>query len=189
MAKAALIVVDVQRDFCEGGALAAKDTLSLLQPLQDCIDTARGANAVIVYTKDWHPDDHSSFHASDGQWPVHCVANTPGAELMPPLHPAPDEIVVHKGVERHGAGYSGFELTGLEEHLRTRQVTRVAICGVATEYCVHATAMDGLQSGFETVILRDLIRSVQPEETGRVLQKLERAGAKIVTSSDWLASL
>lgn len=189
MAKAALIVVDVQRDFCEGGALAAQDTLSLLRPLQECIEAARRANAVIVYTKDWHPADHSSFHTSDGPWPVHCVAGTPGAELMPPLQTGADEIVVHKGVERHGAGYSGFELTGLEEHLQARQVTRVAVCGIATEYCVHATALDGLQSGFETVVLRDLIRSVQPEETSRVLKKLAQAGARELTAAEWLNSL
>jgi nicotinamidase/pyrazinamidase len=189
MGKAALIVVDVQRDFCEGGALAATDTLSLLQPLRECIEAARRANAVIVYTKDWHPADHSSFQTSGGPWPVHCAAETPGAELMPPLQPAPDDIVVHKGVERHGAGYSGFELTGLEKHLRSLQVTRVAVCGIATEYCVHATALDGLQSGFETVVLRDLIRAVQPAETSRVLQELKQAGARTLTSAEWLESL
>ena len=187
--KAALIVVDVQRDFCEGGALAATDTLSLLPPLQECIEAARRASAVIVYTKDWHPEDHSSFHTSEGPWPVHCVADTPGAELMPPLHPGTDEIVVHKGVERHGAGYSGFELTGLEDHLRARKVTRVAVCGIATEYCVRATALDGLRSGFETLVLRDLLRAVQPAETSRVLTELEQAGARTLTAAEWLKSL
>lgn len=189
MGKAALIVVDVQRDFCEGGALAATDTLSLLQPLQECIEATRRAKAVIVYTKDWHPEDHSSFHTSGGPWPVHCAAETPGAELMPPLQPSPDEIVVHKGVERHGAGYSGFELTGLEKHLKTLHVTRVAVCGIATEYCVRATALDGLQSGFETVVLRDLIRAVQAAETDRVLKELELVGAKTITAAEWLKSL
>lgn len=189
MAKAALIVVDVQRDFCEGGALAATDTLSLLQPLQECIAAARRVGAVIVYTKDWHPADHSSFQTSGGPWPVHCAADTPGAELMPPLQPAPDEIVVHKGVKRHGAGYSGFELTGLEKRLQELHVSRVAVCGIATEYCVRATALDGLQSGFETVVLRDLTRAVQPAETNRVLQELEKAGARVLTAAEWLKTL
>lgn len=189
MPKAALIVVDVQRDFCEGGALAATDTLSLLQPLQECIEAARRANAVVVYTKDWHPADHSSFQTFGGPWPVHCAADTLGAELMPPLHPAPAEIVVHKGVERHGAGYSGFELTGLGKHLRALQVSRVGVCGIATEYCVRATALDGLQSGFETVVLRDLIRAVQPAETSRVLKELEQAGARTLTAAEWLKTL
>ena len=189
MSRVALIVVDVQRDFCEGGALAATDTLSLLQPLQQCIAAVRLANVSIVYTKDWHPPDHSSFHTSGGPWPVHCAADTAGAELMPPLKPDPGEIVVHKGVERDGAGYSGFELTSLEDCLRDLGVARVAVCGIATEYCVRATAADGLRSGFEVVVLRDLVRAVQPAETPRVLQELEQAGAKIITSSEWLKSL
>lgn len=189
MAKAALIVVDVQKDFCEGGALAATDTRSLLPPLEQCIEAARRAKASIVYTKDWHPPDHSSFQTSGGPWPAHCVADAAGAELMPPLKPAPDEIVVHKGVQRDGAGYSGFELTGLEDRLRTLGVERVAVCGIATEYCVRATALDGLRSGFDVVVLRDLIRAVQPAETARVLKELQRAGAKTVTSSQWLKSL
>jgi nicotinamidase/pyrazinamidase len=189
MARAALIVVDVQRDFCEGGALAAADTLSLLQPLQECIEAARRANAVIVYTKDWHPADHSSFQAPGGPWPVHCVAETPGAELMPPLQPTPNELVVQKGVERNRAGYSGFELTGLEKRLRELKVSRLAVCGIATEYCLRATALDGLQSGFETVVLHDLIRAVQPVETNRVLKELEQAGARTLTAAEWLKSL
>ncbi|MGB7732021.1 MAG: isochorismatase family protein [Candidatus Acidiferrum sp.] len=189
MAKAALIVVDVQRDFCEGGALAAADTLSLLAPLKQCIEAARRANAVIVYTQDWHPQNHSSFQPNGGPWPVHCVAGTPGAELMPPLHAAADEIVVHKGVQVDGAGYSGFELTGLENCLRKANVDRIAVGGLATEYCVRATALDGLQSGFDIVVLTDLIRAVQPSETAKVLEELKKAGAKMSTSAEWLKSL
>jgi nicotinamidase/pyrazinamidase len=189
MAKAALIVVDVQRDFCEGGALAAADTLSLLAPLQQCIEAARRANAVIVYTQDWHPQNHNSFQRNGGPWPVHCVAGTRGAELMPPLHAAADEIVVHKGAQPDGAGYSGFELTGLENCLRKANVDRVAVSGIATEYCVRATALDGLQSGFNTVVLTDLIRAVLPSQTRTVLEELKKAGATTVTSEDWLKSL
>src|ERR1700758_1203808 len=118
MKKAALIVVDVQRDFCESGALAAADTLSLLNPLQACIKAARRAGAVIVYTQDWHPANHSSFKTNGGPWAVHCVADSPGAELMPPLRAGAGDVVIHKGVEVDGAGYSGFELTGLAERLK-----------------------------------------------------------------------
>jgi nicotinamidase/pyrazinamidase len=189
MSKAALIVVDVQRDFCEGGALAASDTLSLLKPLQETIEAARRANAVIVYTKDWHPENHSSFKTNGGPWPVHCAADTRGAELMPPLKAGGDEIVIHKGVHKDGAGYSGFELTGLENQLKKLNITRVAVAGIATEYCVRATALDGLQSGFETVVLADLIRAVQPEEMSRVLEELKKAGAKTSTASEWLKTL
>ncbi|MGB9431983.1 MAG: isochorismatase family protein [Candidatus Acidiferrum sp.] len=189
MGKAALIVVDVQRDFCEGGALAAADTLSLLGPLQECIQAARRAGVVIVYTKDWHPDNHSSFQANGGPWPVHCVSASSGGELMPPLKAEADELVVHKGIRADGAGYSGFELTGLQERLRELKVARVGVSGIATEYCVRATALDGLRSGFETVVLTDLIRAVQAAETPRVLEELKQAGAKTATAAEWLKTL
>jgi nicotinamidase/pyrazinamidase len=189
VAKAAIIVVDVQRDFCEGGALSAANTLSLLKPLQECIEAVRHANAVIVYTKDWHPEDHSSFQKNGGPWPAHCTADTLGAELMPPLKARPDEIIVLKGVNKNGAGYSGFELTGLAERLKNLEVNRVAVCGIATEYCVRATTLDGLQSGFETVVLTDLIRAVQPGETPKVLDELKKAGAKTATAAEWVKSL
>jgi nicotinamidase/pyrazinamidase len=189
MARVALIVVDVQRDFCEGGALAARGTLSLLKPLEECIEAARRANAVIVYTQDWHPLDHSSFKTNGGPWPVHCAADSPGAELMPPLKAQPDELVIHKGVRADGAGYSGFELTELERRLKELKVERVAVSGIATEYCVRATALDGLRSGFETIVLTDLIRAVQPEETVHVLDELGKAGVKTKSTGEWLLSL
>ena len=189
MDKAALIVVDVQRDFCEGGALAAADTLSLLGPLEKCVEAARRAGTAIVYTKDWHPEDHSSFRTQDGPWPVHCVAGSSGAELMPPLHAQEHEIVIHKGVQAEGPGYSGFELTGLEERLRDLKVKRVGVSGIAAEYCVRATVLDALQHGLQVTVLTDLIRAVQPNETPKVLEELKKAGAKTATAAEWLKSL
>jgi nicotinamidase/pyrazinamidase len=189
MGKAALIVVDVQRDFCVGGALAAADTLSLLAPLQNCIDAARQAGAVVVFTRDWHPANHSSFAANGGPWPVHCVANTPGAQLMPPLHAGADDLMIHKGVSADGAGYSGFESTGLAEQLRKLDVARIGVSGIATEYCVRATALDGLKDGFDTAVLTDMIRAVKPDETANVLSELRAAGAIPLSSAEWLKSL
>ena len=189
MGKAALIVVDVQRDFCEGGALAATDTLSLLQPLQKCIDEARGAGAVIVYTRDWHPDDHSSFAAGGGPWPVHCVADTEGAEFMPPLKPEKGDFIISKGIPIDGPGYSGFDDTGLAERLGQSGIDRVAVSGIATEYCVRATALDAAKAGFETAVLRDLVRAVRPEETPKVLSDLERAGVKNEKAEEWIREL
>jgi nicotinamidase/pyrazinamidase len=152
MSRTALIVVDVQRDFCEGGALAAADTLSLLKPLQECIDAARQAGAVIVFTQDWHPANHSSFMPNGGPWPVHCVANSAGAELMPPLQALAADVIIHKGVAADGAGYSGFEMTGLAERLKESGIKRIGVSGIATEYCVRATALDGLRAGFEITV-------------------------------------
>jgi len=189
MVKAALIVVDVQRDFCEGGALAAADTLSLPQPLQECIEAVRRADALIVYTKDWHPANHSSFQSSGGPWPVHCVAGTPGAELMPPLQVRTDDIVVHTGMQAQSAGYSGFELTGLEDRLHKWQIDRVGISGIATEYCVRATAADALRYGFQVTVLTDLIRAIRAGDTSKVLEELNKAGANTATATEWLKTL
>jgi len=185
VAKSALIVVDVQRDFCEGGALAAANTLSLLEPLQKTIEAARRAGAVIVFTRDWHPANHSSFRANGGPWPVHCVANSPGAQLMAPLRTAPEDVMIHKGVGIDGAGYSGFESTGLAEQLKALGVTQIAVSGIATEYCVRATALDGLIAGFATVVLTDRIRAVKPNETEKVLAELQKAGVKTETVEEW----
>jgi nicotinamidase/pyrazinamidase len=189
MGEEALIVVDVQRDFCEGGALPATDTLSLLEPLQKSIEAARRAKAALVYTKDWHPENHSSFETQGGPWPEHCVARSAGAELMPPLRAGEGEVVIHKGVPVGGAGYSGFELTGLEKHLQELNVKRVAVSGIATEYCVRATALDALQHGFEVTVLTDLIRAVKPSEAPKVLEELRKAGAKTAAAAEWLRSL
>jgi nicotinamidase/pyrazinamidase len=187
MTKAALVVVDVQRDFCEGGALAAANTVSLLQPLKKFIDEARRQGALIVYTQDWHPETHSSFQSNGGPWPVHCVAEKAGAELMPPLKPEAGDMVIHKGVDVQGTGYSGFDETSLEQQLRKKGVSRVGVAGIATDYCVRATALDAQQAKFETTVLEDLIRAVQDKDVPKVLQELKQAGIKLQTSSSWLA--
>lgn len=186
MGKKALIVVDVQRDFCEGGALAAANTLSLLRPLREAIDLARSKCIQIVYTKDWHPAQHNSFAISGGRWPVHCVAGTPGAELMPPLEVSADDLVIQKGVDDKGEGFSGFDATRLEEELRARGVTDVAVAGIATEYCVRATALDAHCASFPTAVLEDLIRPVKEEETTGILADLRQSGIRVVKSGEWL---
>jgi nicotinamidase/pyrazinamidase len=184
--KAALIVVDVQRDFCEGGALAAADTTSLLAPLEKCIEAARKAGAMIIFTGDWHPPNHSSFKPNGGPWPVHCVAGTEGAELMPPLRRTANDLMIHKGVGVNGAGYSGFEATRLDEQLKKLGVSRIAVSGIATEYCVRATTLDGLKAGFETFLLTDMVRPVEVSATARVLAELQKAGARELRAEEWL---
>jgi nicotinamidase/pyrazinamidase len=187
--KSALIVVDMQRDFCEGGALAASDTLSLLAPLQQVIEKARRAGSTIVFTQDWHSAAHSSFDPNGGPWPVHCVENTPGAELMPPIAAAEGDVIIHKGVPIDGPGYSGFDATGLADQLSQRGISKVAVTGVATEYCVRATALDAAAAGFSTVVLEDVIRAVNPGETGKILTELKNSGVSIGTAKQWLDQL
>jgi len=144
---------------------------------------------VIVFTKDWHPEEHSSFERNAGSWPVHCVAGTAGAELMPPLAAEEGDLIVQKGMDVNGAGYSGFEGTGLNRKLRELGVQSVAVSGIATEYCVRATALDAVKARFETVVLTDLIRAVQASETPKVLNELNAAGAKSARCAEWLSIL
>lgn len=182
----ALIVVDVQRDFCEGGALAAADTLSLVEPLRKFIALARKEGVKIVFTQDWHPANHSSFQSEGGPWPVHCVADSHGAELMPPLAAESGDMLMHKGVTIAGAGYSGFESTNLAERLSQLGVQDVAVCGVATEYCVRATAKDGAKAGFHVVVLTDLIRPVHMAAVDNALREMSTLGIETLQSKTWL---
>jgi nicotinamidase/pyrazinamidase len=189
MVKTAMIVVDVQRDFCAGGALAASNTPSLLAPLLDCIDAARRSGVTLIFTQDWHPANHASFQVNGGKWPTHCVADTPGAELMPPLTAAPDDIVIHKGTSIEGEGYSAFDATQLETHLRELKIGRVSVAGIATEFCVRATALDANRSGLETILLTDLIRPVDESAAPKILSELGRAGVQLMPSPRWLLLL
>ena len=184
--KKVLIVVDVQRDFCEGGALAANDTRSLLNPLQKYIEAVRQREDLVVFSQDWHPVNHKSFKQNGGPWPVHCVADSRGAELMPPLVARSNDLIVHKGVARDADGYSAFQLTGLANQLRSLGVESVAVSGIATEYCVRATALDATKAQFKVALLTDLIRAVDSKATSAVLKEVAEAGIELLNSNAWL---
>jgi nicotinamidase/pyrazinamidase len=186
--KQAIIVVDVQRDFCDGGALPAKDTKSLLEPLSTFISAGRKLQQLIVFTFDWHPTDHASFRQSAGRWPVHCVANTAGAELAPPLRVEPGDITIRKGVDKDSDGYSAFQSSTLSEQLQLQLVGSVAVCGIATEHCVKATALDAATMGFRVAVITDLIRAVDPSTVAGVFEKWKKSGVELMTSSAWINS-
>jgi nicotinamidase/pyrazinamidase len=181
----AIIVIDVQRDFCQGGALAAVDTLSLLEPLQKSIEIARQRGDVIVYTQDWHPKTHKSFKPNGGKWPVHCVACSWGAELMPPLAVCLGDSLIKKGISPDDEGYSAFKATGLAEQLRSINIESIAVTGIATEFCVYASAKDAVEEGFKVYLLTDLVRPVDPKEPAAVLHKLENKGVIMMTSDQY----
>jgi nicotinamidase/pyrazinamidase len=143
----------------------------------------------IIFTQDWHPANHKSFKTNGGKWPVHCVEDTAGAELMPPLRTAAGDILIHKGTAVDGEGYSGFDSTGLEGRLRELKVGRVSVAGIATEYCVRATALDANRAGLETILLTDLIRPVEEITAPKVLTELGRAGVQLMPSPRWLLLL
>ncbi|MFQ5847755.1 MAG: nicotinamidase [Candidatus Methylomirabilales bacterium] len=171
----AVIVVDVQNDFCPGGALAVPEGDKVIPPLNALLGQA---NCFIVATRDWHPANHCSFTDQGGPWPVHCVAGTWGAEFHPTLDCSRLQLIVSKATTRDHEAYSGFQGTSLAPLLRERGVKRLVIGGLATDYCVKATALDARRAGFAIVILEDAIRGVEvtPGDCARAIEEMKQAG-------------
>jgi nicotinamidase/pyrazinamidase len=178
----ALIVVDVQHDFLPGGALAVATGERIFAP----IDALAPRFARVYATRDWHPDDHSSYAQHGGPWPVHCVAETHGAAFDARLDMAKIDHVIDKGIDRATDGYSGFAATALANDLRAHNVQRVFVCGLATDYCVKHTALDARTAGFETIVIEDASAAVniQPGDEARALDELRAAGVLVVQSGD-----
>jgi nicotinamidase/pyrazinamidase len=174
----ALIVVDVQNDFCPGGALAVSDGDAVVP----AINRLASDSSFVVATRDWHPSDHGSFAAQGGPWPVHCVAGTPGAELHAGIDRSRVDAVVDKGQVADREGYSGFEGTELEGLLRSRGVDAVDVAGLALDYCVKATALDARRAGFDVTVHRGATRAVevQPGDGERAVAELRAAGVEVV---------
>ena len=187
----ALVVVDVQNDFADpAGSLHVAGAPGILAGINAEIAAARDAGALVVLTQDWHPPDTPHFAKDGGVWPVHCVAGTWGAALDPDLD-AGDAPRVRKGVGGED-GYSGFTVadpvtgdrapTGLESLLRDAGITRVVVAGLATDYCVKATALDAAAAGFATTVLAGAVRAVdvQPGDGERALEAMRAAGVTVV---------
>jgi nicotinamidase/pyrazinamidase len=184
MAKA-LLIIDFQNDFCPGGALAVAEGDRIAEPIGKLW---REFDHVFA-TRDWHPPDHSSFDTEGGPWPVHCVQGTPGAELHPAMSGVDVDAMVDVGVGREDEGYSGFEKSDLERLLRERGVEEVAVVGLATDYCVRASAIEAARLGFDTTVVTDAIRAVdvEPGDGERALEEMRAAGARLATADGLLA--
>jgi nicotinamidase/pyrazinamidase len=176
----ALIIVDVQNDFCEGGSLAVTGGAAVARAIQP------GDYELAVATKDFHIDPGAHFSAAPdyaASWPPHCVAGSVGAEFHPDLDTASVEAVFFKGA--HAAAYSGFEGatsdgTLLADWLRSRDVDAVDVVGIATDYCVRATALDAVRGGFATRVLLDLTAGVAPASTTAAVEEMRAAGVELV---------
>lgn len=182
----ALIIVDVQRDFCQGGALAVPNGDEVVPVLNKYIEKFRSADAPVIATRDWHPRDHVSFKSRGGPWPEHCVQNTAGAEFHPRLNLPSDVIVISKGTEPDKEAYSGFEDTELESKLRELGVSKIFVGGLATDYCVKHTVLDGLKRGFQVYLLEDAVRGVdvQKGDSERAVEEMVKKGAKKLRLED-----
>jgi nicotinamidase/pyrazinamidase len=185
----ALVVVDVQNDFADpAGSLAVAGAEALIPAINAEVQRAATAGGVIVYTQDWHPESTPHFAKDGGIWPVHCVAGTWGAEFHPQLQVVGRAI--RKGQQGED-GYSGFRMrdpeggeeipTDLDPFLREAGVSSVVLCGLATDYCVKATALDAVHLGFETTVLGEMIAPVnlEPGDGDRAVEAMRAAGVQL----------
>ena len=172
-----LLIVDFQNDFCPGGALPVDEGDQIAEPLNHLLDDFD----FVVATRDWHPPDHGSFAERGGPWPVHCVRDTPGAQLHPALDAQSIDVIVDKGRDPATEGYSGFEDTDLEELLRSHGIEEVTVVGLATDYCVKNTALDAVHAGFRVLVDSEAVRGVEidPGDSERALEELRAAGATV----------
>ncbi|HEY7021398.1 MAG TPA: nicotinamidase [Ktedonobacterales bacterium] len=190
--KDALLIVDVQNDFCPGGALAVAEGHAVVPLLNQYMERAAAAGIPIFASRDWHPAQTAHFREHGGQWPPHCVQGTPGAEFHPDLRLPEGTVVVSKGMNPVDEGYSLFE-GKLEDGrdaltaLRELGVTRVHVGGLATDYCVRATTLDALAARFDVFLLEDAIRAVevQPGDEERAIKEMREAGAVSETLEDF----
>ena len=189
--KRALIVVDVQNDFVDPeGGLSVKDASSVVPSINAMISDARDDDRLIVYTQDWHPKVTPHFAKDGGIWPVHCVADSWGAQFYPELEIVSDAWVVKKGTGGED-GYSGFSVrdpeteaesdTAMESILKQHGIDEVEIVGIATDYCVKETALDARKRGFKTVVYRSCMKGVdlQPGDTEAAIHEMEEAGVDV----------
>ena len=185
--KDALIIVDVQKDFCTGGALPVPEGEKIVPVLNKYIEKFHEAGALIVATRDWHPPNHSSFKNHGGIWPPHCIQETPGAEFHPDLKLPKETKIISKATSADKEAYSGFDGTDLEKELKNAGIQRLFIGGLATDYCVKSTVLDALRLGFETVLLFDAIKGVDvnPGDSERAIREMLERGAKKGLLSDF----
>lgn len=175
----ALLVVDVQRDFCPGGALAVEEGHQVVPVLNTWIRAAVEKGVAVFLSRDWHPKEHLSFKDRGGQWPPHCVQDTEGAEFHPGLEVPDTAVIVTKGVRFDQDQYSVFDQTGLLEELKRRGVRRVWVGGLAQDVCVLASALDARKAGLGVRLIRKATRPVTPEGGDKAIAQMQAEGVSI----------
>jgi nicotinamidase/pyrazinamidase len=181
--KQALIVVDVQNDFCPGGALAVSHGDEVVAPLNQLIDQFLEKGAPVYKSRDWHPPTTKHFAKYGGTWPIHCVQNTRGAEFHPALRDDPRIKIISKGLGDTDC-YSAFDETDLAAQLHEQNIEQVLVGGLATDYCVKNTVLDALKNGFKVKAVKNAMRAVdvQPGDGDRAIAEMRAAGAEIIST-------
>lgn len=188
LSDAALIIVDVQNDFCAGGSLEVPDGDRVVPILNAYAERFAAAGRPVFATRDWHPARTKHFQEFGGLWPPHCIQGTRGAEFHPDLRLPPGTVVVSSGTEFDDEGYSAFpsklpDGTGLADALRAAGVRRVYVGGLATDWCVKATVLDAIAAGFDATLLLDASRGVnlRPHDAEAAIEEMVNAGAETAT--------
>lgn len=191
-ARSALLVVDVQRDFCLGGALAVPDGDRVVPVLNRCLADAMHRGVPIYASRDWHPVATIHFKAYGGEWPPHCVQQTDGARFHQDLRLPPSTIVITKGDDPRLQGYSAFEGhtpdgRSLVDDLRERRIDRLYVGGLATDYCVLESVLDARRAGLRIAVLQDAVAGidVRPGDADRAFAQMRDAGGELTTSTRW----
>jgi nicotinamidase/pyrazinamidase len=186
MAGGALIIVDMQVDFCPGGALPVEDCSRISKIINQYIEKFKEKNLPIVATRDWHPAESSHFEKFGGRWPQHCIQNTEGAEFHPDLNLPKNTVVISKGIYEGEDGYSAFEGWDdkgrlLNSVLEGFGVKQLYICGVATDYCVKSTGIDAADN-YEVYLLEDAVEGVdmEPGDVEKAIRKMQDKGIKML---------
>lgn len=186
MRKTALIVVDVQNDFCPGGSLAVADGDQVVKPLNELIEAMQKKGQLVIASRDWHPEVTSHFKDFGGMWPKHCIQNSYGAEFHPMLE-TNNVTVVSKATKKDEDAYSAFDGktdngTPLNQYLKENEIEAIFVGGLATDYCVKATVLDALKNGYETIFVGPASRAVNlsPDDGDNAIKEMEKAGAIII---------
>jgi nicotinamidase/pyrazinamidase len=186
----ALLIVDVQNDFCPGGSLAVAGGDEVVPVLNRYAEAFAQAGCLVIADRDWHPSRTTHFVQYGGTWPVHCVQDTPGSAYHPDLRPPAGTVHVVKGMGAEEDAYSCFEARdesgrSLSDILAERGIRKLYVGGLATDYCVKHTVLDGLKAGFEMVVLADAVRgvNVQPGDADRAIEEMRAAGGIVATGT------
>jgi nicotinamidase/pyrazinamidase len=172
-----LVIVDVQNDFCPGGALPIKEGDAVVAVLNRWIAAALAENVPVFASRDWHPVGHVSFKESGGPWPPHCLQDSEGARFHPDLMLPGSAVIVTKGVRFDQDQHSAFDQTGFAWYLRKRGITRLWVGGLAEDVCVLATVLDARKEGFEVMVIQNGTRPVTPEGGEKAAREMRKAGA------------
>ncbi|MDX1410798.1 MAG: bifunctional nicotinamidase/pyrazinamidase [Nitrospirales bacterium] len=181
-----LILVHVQNDFCPGGALPVTEGDTIIPLINRYIGLFQSEGLSVIATRDWHPPNHCSFKEQGGMWPVHCVQGSRGAQFRADLHIPNGSLIISGATNPKTEAYSAFDGTSLNDHLEDMGAQTLYVVGLATDYCVKQTVLDGCKLGYRIVVLEDAVRGVnlRPDDSQKALKEMSDAGALKASASD-----